>query len=92
MGAESGTFESRCWYVFGDLGSEAADALVAVLPTEIDNTPALMDVGYALHRSPERWKHVMELAEQWPPTLREALKRGGATHAARFPQTCPDAP
>jgi len=78
LGASLGTF-------FGDLGPEAADALVAVLPAGQDHTRLMMEAGYALHRSPERWRRVMELAARWPPVLLEALQRGGADHAARFP-------
>ena len=82
---KAGRLSSVVGTFFGDLGPEAVDALAAVLPTEIDSTPPLMDAGYELHRSPERWKRIMELADQWPPALREALQRGGANHAARFP-------
>lgn len=78
LGGGIGTF-------FGDLGPEAADALAAVLPPGLDHSRLLKDVGYELHRSPERWARALELSAQWPTPLRDALQQGGAAHAERFP-------
>lgn len=78
LGAGIGTF-------FGNLGPEDADALAAVLPAQLDHSRLMKDVGYELHRSPERWARAIELSAQWPAPLRDALLLGGADHAERFP-------
>jgi hypothetical protein len=74
---------------FGDVGPEATDELVAVLPDAADNVSLLTAAGYELHRSAERWKRVLELASQWQPAYRSALQRGGENHAIQFPELRP---
>jgi hypothetical protein len=81
----AGPFQSGVGTFFGGLGPEAVDALVAVLPNNVDNARMLADAGYELHRSPERWSHALAIADKWSQRHREALQRGGADHAARFP-------
>jgi hypothetical protein len=76
QGGSMGTF-------FGELGPEAADALAAVLPAELENARLIVDVGYELHRSPEQWARAIDLAARWPQVWRDALELGGANHAAR---------